>query len=204
MEKGICYIVGAGECSRLLLHPKKEDCVIAVDGGYEYVKEERVNLVVGDFDSLGYVPEHPGRICLPCEKNDTDMLAAVKEGRKAGYKNFHIYGGCGGRFAHTAANLQVLAYLTEQGAKGILFGEQESITMLQNGSMTFDRSYKGYISLFSYGEKAEGVTLTGLKYPLKDAVLYDDFPIGVSNEFTGEAACISVKKGRLLVIYQNQ
>lgn len=204
MKKGICYIIGAGECSRLLLHPKKEDYVIAVDGGYEYVKEKRVDLVIGDFDSLHYVPAHPNRITLPCEKDDTDMLAAIKEGLKAGYRSFHIYGGCGGRFSHTVANLQVLSYLLQNKARGWLFGEQETITMLQNESMIFDETYQGYISLFSYGEKAEGVTLTGLKYPLQDAVLYDSVPLGVSNEFTGVPSLIEVKKGRLLVIYQNQ
>lgn len=34
---------------RLLLPLKKEDFVIAVDGGYEYVKDGRVDLAIGDF-----------------------------------------------------------------------------------------------------------------------------------------------------------
>lgn len=51
MQQKICYIIGAGECSRLLLPLKKEDFVIAVDGGYEYVKDGRVDLAIGDFDS---------------------------------------------------------------------------------------------------------------------------------------------------------
>lgn len=127
MKKGICYVIGAGECSRLLLHPKKEDYVIAVDGGYEYVKEKRVDLVIGDFDSLHYMPTHPNRISLPCEKDDTDMLAAVREGLKAGYQTFYIYGGCGGRFAHTIANLQVLSYLLNEGARGWLIGKRRPL-----------------------------------------------------------------------------
>ena len=89
-HKGICYIVGAGECSRLLLHPKQEDMIIAVDGGYEYIKEGQVDLVVGDFDSLGFVPEHSNVIALPPEKDDTDMLFAIKEGLKAGYGTLYI------------------------------------------------------------------------------------------------------------------
>ena len=52
MNQGICYIIGAGECSRLLLQLKDEDFVIAVDGGYEYVKENRIDLVVGDLIRL--------------------------------------------------------------------------------------------------------------------------------------------------------
>lgn len=201
MKQRICYIVGAGDCSRLLLHPETEDFVIAVDGGYEYLKGQKIDLVVGDFDSVERMPEHPNIIRLRPEKDDTDMLSALKEGLKAGYRLFHIYGGCGGRFDHTIANIQCLAYLAEKGAQGYLFHDRTVITLIQNDSLSFDASMKGYVSVFAYGEKAGQVTLKGLKYPLEKAVLQDNFPLGVSNEFTGEPACISVKEGRLLVVY---
>ncbi len=204
MKKGICYIAGAGECDRLLLYPQKEDMVIAVDGGYELLKNQRIDLVVGDFDSLKFVPEHDKVIQLPPEKDDTDMLFAIKEGLKAGYDTFYIYGGTGGRFSHTIANVQCLAYLEEHGAKGYLFGKEEVTTMLVNGRMTFDENYQGYISIFAYGKEAKEVTLDGLKYPLADAVLSQSMPLGVSNEFTGKEAEITVKDGALLVIYQKQ
>lgn len=201
LKQGICYIAGAGDCSRLLLHPKQEDFIIAVDGGYEYLKGQRIDLVVGDFDSLKYVPEHPNVIKLEPKKDDTDMMIALKEGLKAGYGAFHIYGGCGGRFDHTLANIQCLAYLAGKNARGYLFNGGQVTTLIQNSSISFQNDMKGYISVFAYGEKAEGVTIKGLKYPLKDAELCDAVPLGVSNEFTGEEASISVKKGRLLIIY---
>ena len=203
MHQGICYIAGAGDCSRLFLNLKKEDFVIAVDGGYEYLKENRIDLVVGDFDSLSYVPEHPNVIALKPEKDETDMIVALKEGLKKGYEIFYIYGGCGGRIDHTYANIQSLAYLADHHARGYLFHENQVITMLQNDSITFHSDRKGYVSVFAYGEKAEGVTIQGLKYPLENAVLCDSFPLGVSNEFTGETAEISVQKGRLFVIYES-
>ena len=97
MNKGICYIVGAGDCNRLFIYPTDNDMVIAVDGGYRYLEGQRIDLVVGDFDSLSFVPEHENRIQLPVMKDDTDMLFAIKEGLKKGYTLFHIYGGTGGR-----------------------------------------------------------------------------------------------------------
>ena len=203
MHQGICYIAGAGDCSRLFLNLKNEDFVIAVDGGYEYLKGNRIDLVVGDFDSLSYVPEHPNVITLKPEKDDTDMLVALKEGLKRGYETFYIYGGCGGRIDHTYANIQSLAYLADHHARGYLFHENQVITMIQNDSITFHSDRKGYVSVFSYGEKAEGVIIQGLKYPLENAVLCDNVPLGVSNEFTGKTAEISVQKGRLLVIYES-
>ena len=204
MSRGICYIAGAGECDRLLLYPKKEDMVIAVDGGYRYLEGQRIDLVVGDFDSLAYVPEHFNVIQLPPEKDDTDMLFAIKEGLRAGYQTFYIYGGTGGRVSHTIANVQCLAYLAEHGAKGYLIDSQEILTLLVNESITFDKSCKGYLSVFSYGESAKGVTLEGLKYLLSDATLTQSMPLGVSNEFVGKEARVTVREGALLLIVQKQ
>lgn len=204
MKQGICYIVGAGDCSRLLLHTKKEDFVIAVDGGYEYLKGQRIDLVVGDFDSLKFVPEHPNVIKLEPEKNDTDMMIALKEGLKAGYEIFHIYGGCGGRFDHTLANIQCLAYLAAENARGYLIDNSQITTLIQNSSISFQKDMKGYISVLAYGKKAKGITIKGLKYPLEDEELCDTFPLGVSNEFIGEEAIISVKEGRLLIVFENE
>lgn len=201
MKRGICYIVGAGEWDPFILPAGSGDMVIAVDGGYEYLKGQRIDLVVGDFDSLSYVPEHPNVLQLRSEKDDTDMRTALKEGLKAGYQSFYIYGGCGGRMDHTLANIQCLAYLAQEGARGHLMGQGEIMTLIQNESASFAAREQGYLSVFSYGEKAEGVTIQGLKYPLQDAVLKDTFPIGVSNEFIGKPAHISVKNGRLLIVY---
>lgn len=200
---GICYIIGAGNCTRLPQNIKKEDMVIAVDGGYKYVKDTRVDLVVGDFDSLGYVPEHPNVLKLQPEKDDTDMLVALKEGLKVGYKTFHIYGGCGGRLDHTLANIQSLAFLQKQGAKGILHDDDTLITMVKNGSLILPAKQAGYLSVFSYSEKSEGVTLKGVKYPLEQATLTNAFPLGISNEFIGQSAEIFVEKGCLLILYSH-
>lgn len=69
--------------------------------------------MLGDFDSLPAAPNHPHVIVLNKEKDDTDMLAAIHEGLGQGYLTFRIYGGTGGRFDHTLANLQCLAYLAQ-------------------------------------------------------------------------------------------
>jgi thiamine pyrophosphokinase len=56
------------------------------------------------------------------------------------------------------------------------------------------------VSIFSYTERCGGITLKGLSYPLEDALLDQNFPLGVSNSMIGEPASISVREGRLLVI----
>ena len=50
------------------------------------------------------------------------------------------------------------------------------------------------------GERAQGVTLKGLKYELTDALITNSFPVGVSNEFIGKEAEITVRDGTLLIL----
>ena len=83
---------------------------------------------------------------------------------------------------------------------GVLLGKDTRAFLLKDESFKFSRESKGYFSMFSYSEKAEGVTLKGLKYELEDAELSAAFPFGVSNEFIGKEAIISVRDGILLVV----
>ena len=63
-----------------------------------------------------------------------------------------------------------------------------------------DRPGGTLVSVFCHGDRAEGVTLTGLAYPLSDAALAGDFPLGVSNRrLEGRPATVSVRRGTLLI-----
>jgi len=203
MKKGICYVVGAGENYGIDFVPNAKDIVIAADAGIKYLEECRIDadLIIGDFDTLKFVPKHPNVITLNVEKNDTDMFAAICEGIKLGYETFYVYCGTGGRIDHTIANLQILAYLSEHKKQGFLLDRDNIITTISNSKISFKEILSGYISVFSYSERAEGVCLKGLKYELEDAVLVNTFPLGVSNEFIGKKSSIYVKYGTLLIIF---
>lgn len=63
-----------------------------------------------------------------------------------------------------------------------------------------DRPGGTLVSVFCHGDRAEGVTLTGLSYPLDGADLTGDFPLGVSNRrLEGRPAAVSVRRGTLLI-----
>lgn len=206
MKNGICYIVGAGENYGLDFVPSTDDFVIAADAGIRYLEQCGVaaDLVIGDFDSLNDTPAHPNIMVLNAEKDDTDMLAAVREGIKAGYSVFHIYCGTGGRIDHTIANIQILAYLSQNDMRGFLFDRDSVFTAITNRKMAFDKIPSGYISVFSYTEKSEGVYLHGLKYELNNATLTNTFPLGVSNEFIGKESSVSVNSGTLLTVFPKE
>lgn len=203
MNEKICYIIGAGDYFQHTIQPAPGDLVIAADGGYGYLQQAHLeaDIVLGDFDSLPAAPNHPHVIVLNKEKDDTDMLAAIHEGLGQGYLIFRIYGGTGGRFEHTLANLQCLAYLAQNGARGELFGRDTVVTAIAGGELAFEAGCAGLLSVFSHTDKALGVTLRGLKYPLDNYTMTNTFPIGVSNEFIGERATVSVRAGTLFVVY---
>ena len=204
---GICYIAGALSLTPSLCpHPMAGDYVIAADRGYDSLMAYGVtpDLVVGDFDSLGRTPVHPNVIQLPCAKDDTDMVFALRRGLDLGYRRFVLLGGVGGRLEHTLGNLQILDWLTTQGAQGFLAGEKTVATALRDGSLTFPPSLSGYLSVFCNSGTAQGVTLTGLKFLLENAVLTSSFPVGVSNEFLGQPAQVSVREGCLLLVWEDK
>ena len=134
-------------------------------------------------------------------KDDTDTMLAIKTGFERGYDRFIIYGGVGGRPDHTFANYQTLCYISRRGGRGYLCFNGYTACCITDGEMNFP-AREGTLSVFAMSGKAEGVTLRGVLYPLENTELACDFPLGVSNEFTGKPATVSVKNGTLLVIWQ--
>lgn len=206
-KKPVCHIVCGGDFDPARFQPAAGDFVIAADRGYRYLEElGRVpDLVLGDFDSLGAVPVHDQVICLPAEKDDTDTLYAVRVGLERGYTRFLLHAALGGdRLDHTIANLQTLLFLTLRGGRGWLLGGDDTVlSVLHEEAVTFPAEQEGMLSVFCLGDRAEGVDLTGVKYPLRDACLTQDLPLGVSNEFTGVPAGIRVRKGNLLILWHD-
>ena len=204
MEAGICYVVGAGEFCPRGLTPGPGDLVIAADGGFAALEGLGLSpdLVVGDFDSLGHRPDHPHVVALPVEKDDTDMHSAIRLGWERGYRAFRLYGGTGGRIDHTLANIQSLAWLASQRGRGWLVGPDWTATVLSDGgALTLEAGRQGTVSVFCLGDRAEGVDIQGLKYGLTDGVLTADYPLGVSNSFLGGESRVSVRRGKLLVLW---
>ena len=202
-KEGICYIVGAGEFNASYCKPGRQDYVIAADAGYLFLRNLEIepDLIIGDFDSMEENIISKAKIIrLPKEKDDTDMLAAIRQGINQGYQKFVLLGGAGGRIDHTIANIQCLTYLSKNGCRGFLYAPKYEMQVVTNGSIDFPAYEQGVLAVFSMGDCASGVCLQGLKYPLTDASITNDFPIGVSNEFIGKASCIEVKNGSLLVI----
>lgn len=202
---GVCYIVGAGECSFLDIKKDSDDLIIAADGGYKYLLEAKIepDIIIGDFDSLGDIPEGTNVIKLNPVKDITDMHAAVETGIEREYKEFHIFGACGGRLDHTLANIQLIASLAERKINAFIHDGETVITAVCNDKICFPKKCKGYVSVFSHSDKCTEVYIKGLKYTLDNATLTNVFPLGVSNEFIGCESEIIIGNGTAIIIYNS-
>ena len=202
---GKCIIFCAAGFDGLLFPPEPGDYVIAADGGLVHTRALgiRPDAILGDFDSLGYVPED-SRV-YPVEKDDTDMMLAIRLGLQQGCREFLLYGAMDGpRLDHTVANFQALSFLCRHGAFGWLIGRDYIATCLCSGKLSFPPEWTGIFSVFCLGETSRGVTITGLHYPLEEGELSPHFPLGVSNHFTGQPAGIRVKEGTVLCMWDRE
>ena len=202
---GKCVIFCAGDLFGPILPITEDDLIIAADGGLRHTLPLGItpHAILGDFDSLGYVPQ--GAEVFPAEKDDTDAMLAIRHGLKRGYKEFMLYGCTGGaRPDHTLANYQALGFLRANGAWGILDDKDHFITAISGERLTFSVEAEGYISIFCMGADARNVTLRGLHYPLERGTLGASLPLGVSNRFIGREATIEAESGTLLVIWEKK
>lgn len=206
--KKICYIVAACKenSEKIYISPKENDIVIAADGGYDILKEKGLapDVILGDFDSIKADLSCENVIKHPVEKDDTDTFLACKLGFEKCYRNFVISGGVGGRIDHTIANIQALLWVAKRGGRAFLIGNDVVMTVIFNDKLSFSADFNGKISVFAQENTAEGVSIMGLKYNAEEITLNPEFPIGVSNEFIGERAEISVKNGALLVLWEEK
>ena len=197
---GVCYIVGAAPtCTPF--SPKEGDLVIAADGGRAALSLMgiRPDLVVGDFDS-SIAPDDIPIVRHPVQKDDTDTALAIEEGRARGYSTFVLHGCTGGRPDHSFGVVQTLLSVAKRGERAYLVGEGMVGTVVIDGAYAIFA--RGRVSVFSLTERSEGVTLAGLVYPLVNATLTSDRPLGVSNEGMDSYATVSVKKGALYVLWE--
>lgn len=200
---GICYIFGALDVTEFRFKPSENDYIIAADGGLKNVQKFNLtpNCTVGDFDSLKYVPSGDNVIKHPVKKDDTDTILAVNTALEKGYKNFVILGCLGGRLDQTYASTQTASYIAEKGGNAVFCDGETYLTVIKNNKIRFSCENSGLISIFACSGVARKVSINNLLYELSDVDLTPDYPLGVSNEFTGKDATVTVGDGKLCIIW---
>ncbi len=200
-----CVIVGGAAINNYTFireNINQNDFIIFCDSGLKHLKHLLVtpSLIVGDFDSHENPHLDVETIVLPCEKDDTDTVFAVKEAIKRGFEDFLLIGVVGARLDHTLGNVSILLYLDSLGKKGRIIDDYSEMEIVANQPAYISNEY-AYFSLLNISGCAKGITIRDAKYPLEDAEITCEYQYGVSNEvLPGKTAMVSVRDGRLLLI----
>lgn len=200
-----CVIIGGADISRyerVRTYLREDDFYICCDSGLRHRAGLGIvpDLIVGDFDSHDDPHLNIETITLPCEKDDTDTVFAVKEALARGFQDFLLLGVIGGRLDHTLGNVSILMMLDSQGKRAVALDDFSEIQVVSAEPVQISNQY-AYFSLLNITGVAKGITIKGAKYPLKDAEITCEYQYGISNEvLPGMTAEVSVKTGRLLLL----
>ena len=182
---------------------RADDFFIYCDSGLKHMEALafRPNLIIGDFDSHENPHMDVETIVLPCEKDDTDTVFAVKEAIRRGFEEILLIGVIGGRLDHTLGNVSILLNLAARGIKGLIVDDYSEMEIIPEGETALVEDRYPFFSLLNISGTAEQVTIENATYNLKDATSTCEYQYGVSNEvLPGKIARITVGKGKLLLI----
>lgn len=200
-----CVIVGGADINNyeyIRGRLCENDYIIFCDSGLKHLDALEVTpgLIVGDFDSHDNPHLDVETIVLPCEKDDTDTVYAVKEAIKRGCNEFLMVGVIGARLDHTLGNVSILLYLDYLGMKGCIIDDYSEMEMVSSQPAYIEDSYS-FFSLLNITGTAKGITIENAKYLLDNAEIRCEYQYGISNEvLPGRIAKVSVKEGKLLMI----
>ena len=199
------YIFTGGEIYHQYIeeYPEEGDLVISADAGYRNATLMGVhtNILIGDFDSLGHVPDDVDEVLrLPTEKDDTDTQIAVDTAIERGADEIVIVGSTSGRLDHALSTLAILEKYWDKRLPIYIVNGQNRVRFIRNSGFIIVRSQYKYFSLIAVDEKVKGVSIEGAKYPLVNKTLFRNRQFAVSNEIVKNAALVNVKKGGIFII----
>jgi thiamine pyrophosphokinase len=198
---GICLIVGASP-EPFWDGRAVPDTVLCADGGLDGALNLglKPDVWIGDADSSA-PPSGIMKVTLPAEKDCTDVEACLLFGLERGMDTFFLLGCTGGRLDHFLGNIGLLELLHMRGARGVILNRNNEISYCGAPAEFFPPHRYRYISILPLDSVIEGVCVSGVKYPLENAVLSRAGTYSVSNEpCPAETARISVGKGKALII----
>ena len=189
---------------------KAATLVVAADGGAATALRwgRAPDVVVGDLDSIG--PEARSALDaagvqverFPREKDQTDTEIALLAAKRRGATSIELLGALGGeRLDHALANVLLLTLPALRGVPVTLRDERHTVNVLRGDERLALTGVPGdLVTLLPLTPKVGGVTTTGLRYALREALLQRGVTRGVSNEQTAKRAAVRIGWGTLLVV----
>lgn len=189
------------------------DLIIAADGGAAHCASAGIlpHVALGDFDSIGrelleyYEREGVEIYRHPVHKNATDLELALDLAGEKGAQQVCLLGALGGRWDMSMANIMLAAQEKYRKIDVSLVGSGCRMHILHSGREHSVVSSHGImVSLLPLGGDAEGVTLSGFRYPLTGHTIRFGSSRGVSNLMEAENASVYHRDGVLLCIQHTE
>lgn len=193
-------IIGNGDIkdyNRIKSKIRQDDFIICADGGYNHAREMGIipDVLIGDFDSAKDFDAVRNRIEYPVRKDFTDGELAVEYANERGMDSVCLIGMTGDRLDHTIADIMLL----DKCKNGVLIDDNNEIYLLKD-KLTIHGKSGQTLSIIPVFSDAEGLTASGLEYPLNSETLYFASTRGISNVMTADTCEITIEKGLALVI----
>jgi thiamine pyrophosphokinase len=185
--------------------------LIAADSGLDEIERLGLtaDLVVGDMDSA--TPDSLSRAAAagaavhrhPVDKDATDLELALHLAEQEGFTRAVLIGGRGGRLSHLLGNALVLASPATADMQVEWHVGVATVHVVRPSRTGLIEGTRGDLaSLIAVGGPATGVTTTGLRWSLDDAVLHAGSTRGISNEMTEAVATVQILDGAILAIHE--
>ncbi len=200
-----------GEVDRLdLLETilQKSKFLICADGGLRHMRNLglKPDLLIGDLDSISsddsrWINENKIEILkFPKKKDQTDLELALLAAVDRAGDPITVIGAMGGRIDQTLTNIFLLLMPELQNVDIRLDDGKEELFLIQ--AHGYISGKKGdIVSLLPLLSPVMGIKTKGLKYPLKDEILFLERSRGVSNKMDSNEAEVTMKSGVLLCIH---
>ena len=186
------------------------DWIVAADSGLDHAYDLGIDpdVVVGDMDSvteqsLARAKAEGVEIRrYPADKDATDLELAIDAVVDRGFRRAVIIGGTGGRLAHTLGNALLLTRPQEISLEWAT--SHATISMLATGESGHFLAGDGVLVSVLAIDKPAACTSTGLRWPLDGTELSPGTTRGISNEISGSAAEVTVRRGRVLTVQERE
>ena len=180
--------------------------IICADGGAKHLRTLNIlpHVMIGDFDSINpddhlFFKEKKIKILTyPLKKNYTDTDLCVSHALKYRASDITLLGVTGTRMDHTLANIFLLKKLALLNIPARIINQHNEIHVVTD-YLELKGKPKELLSIIPITQTVNGITLTGLEYPLKNADMNMGDTLGISNVFKESTISIRVKKGVLIV-----
>lgn len=188
---------------RALLDKHPNAVIACADGGLRHARRLGLHpdFMLSDCDSMGEI-EGEEVVRLQPEKDDTDTQGCLREVFRRGCTEATLVCATGGRIDHMLANLSLLEEACAMGGRLTIVDRQNTIVLHEGGSQTFSMPPEyTYFSIVPLDATLRGVSITGAKYPLQDAVVTRAGMITISNEATEDVFTITIGEGRAIIVF---